>query len=197
LGIGEPRVTAGEAFALARRAVALDGNDAEARTCFGEQLNATGDYEGALAEVESALAISPNLANAYGALGAVLMWSGDPKKGRAALEKGIRLDRRNPNMNLRVLDVTISYYLSREYDTAVEAAERTIRYYPDFSNTYRWLAAALGQTGRIEEAKEVLKTAITMAPTSFDSFVRRRVPWHRPEDYAHMLEDLRKAGWEG
>jgi adenylate cyclase len=28
-------------------------------------------------------------------------------------------------------------------------------------------------------------------------FVRRRVPWHRPEDHAHMLEGLRKAGWEG
>jgi adenylate cyclase len=26
-------------------------------------------------------------------------------------------------------------------------------------------------------------------------FVRRRVPWHRPEDHAHMLEGLRKAGW--
>jgi adenylate cyclase len=184
-------------FALARRAVTLDGNDAEGRTCLGEQLTRRGDYEGALAEVESALVISPNLASAYGALGAVLMWSGHPKKGRTALEKCIRLDPRNPNMNLRLLDITISHYLSGEYDAAVEAAKRAIRYYPDFSNTYRWLAAALGQTGRMEEAKEALTKAIAMAPTAFDMFVRRRVPWHRPEDYAHMLEGLRKAGWEG
>jgi adenylate cyclase len=153
------------------------------------------DYEAALAELELALSASPNFAGAYGILGAVLMWSGSPKKGRDSLEKSIRLDPRNPNMTLRLLDVAISYYLSREYDAAVDAAKRSIRSFPDFSNTYRWLAAALGQTGRIEEAKQALETAITMAPVAFDMFVRRRVPWHRPEDHAHMLEGLRKAGW--
>jgi adenylate cyclase len=118
-------------LALARRAVSLDGNDAEARTCFGEQLlMRRGDYQGALAEVELALAISPNLAGAYGALGAVLMWSGQPRKGRAALEKSIRLDPRNPNLNLRLLDTVISFYLAHEYDAAVEAAKRGIRSYP-------------------------------------------------------------------
>ena len=156
-----------------------------------------GDYEGALAEVESALAISPNLAGAHGILGAVLMWSGHPREGRAALENSVRLDPRNPNMGLRLLDITISFYLSGEYDAAIAAAKRAIRAYPEFSNTYRWLAAALGQTGRVEEAKEVLQKAIAMAPASFDLFVRQRVPWHRPQDYAHMLEGLRKAGWEG
>jgi hypothetical protein len=28
-------------------------------------------------------------------------------------------------------------------------------------------------------------------------YVRARVPWHRAEDYEHMLDGLRKAGWEG
>ena len=28
-------------------------------------------------------------------------------------------------------------------------------------------------------------------------YVRKGVPWMRPEDHAHMLEGLRKAGWEG
>jgi len=27
--------------------------------------------------------------------------------------------------------------------------------------------------------------------------VRNRVPWFRPEDHAHLVEGLRKAGWEG
>jgi hypothetical protein len=124
-------------------------------------------------------------------------WHPGWRKGRAALEKSIRLDPRNPNLNLRLLDIAISYYLSCEYDAAVEAAKRGIRTYPDYSNMYRWLAAALGQAGRIEEAKEALANAIAMAPAAFDMFVRRRVPWHRPEDHAHMLEGLRKAGWDG
>jgi hypothetical protein len=48
-----------------------------------------------------------------------------------------------------------------------------------------------------EIKKEALEKAIAVASPSFEMFVRERVPWHRPEDYAHMLEGLRKAGWEG
>jgi adenylate cyclase len=93
--------------------------------------------------------------------------------------------------------VAIGFYFCHDYEAAIEAAKRTIRAYPEFPNTYRWLAAALGQSGRIEEAKESLEKAIALAPAAFDMYVRRRVPWQRPEDYAHMLEGLRKAGWEG
>src|SRR5262249_27204725 len=45
--------------ALARRAVALDGADAEARSLLCGTLWARGDYEGALAEAERALAMTP------------------------------------------------------------------------------------------------------------------------------------------
>jgi adenylate cyclase len=54
------------AEALARRAVALDGADAEARSCLGWALQARGELEGALAEIERALVMSPNLAVAHG-----------------------------------------------------------------------------------------------------------------------------------
>ena len=66
--------------------------------------------------------------------------------------------------------------------------------YPEYPNTYRWLAAALGQLGRFVEAKVALEKAIAIAPPAFDMYLRRRPPWIRPEDHAHMLEGLRKAG---
>jgi hypothetical protein len=34
-------------------------------------------------------------------------------------------------------------------------------------------------------------------PASFDFQVRERPPWFRPQEHAHMLDGLRKAGWEG
>ena len=46
------------------------------------------------------------------------------------------------------------------------------------------------------EAREALERAIEIGPASFEQYVRQRMPWHRPEDYAHMLDGLRKAGWE-
>jgi len=181
----------------ARQAVVLDAADAEARTCLGRVLLTQGIYEGARIEVEHALAISPNLASAHGMLGSTLIFSGHPKEGLVALERGIRLDPRDPRSGVSVNQVVLSLYFAREYEAAIKAAKRVIHSYPDHPLVYRWLAAALGQVGRIGEAKEALAKAVAIAPASFDLYVRRRVPWHRPEDHAHTLEGLRKAGWEG
>ena len=156
-----------------------------------------GDYEGALAEAEIALAMSPNLALAQGALGETLIHSGQLKEGLAAVQTAIRLDPRDPKLTIRLNNLAVGLYLSGEYETAAEAARRAVRSNPEYPLPYRWLAAALGQLGRTAEAKEALEKAITIAPATFDLYVRQHVPWHRPEDYAHMLEGLRKAGWEG
>jgi adenylate cyclase len=87
--------------------------------------------------------------------------------------------------------------LSGEYEAAVEAAKRVIRTYPDYPMTYPWLVAALGQSGRIEEAKQVLQKSTHIASGAFDLLVRSRAPWYRPEDLDHMIEGLHKAEWQG
>jgi len=140
--------------------------------------------------------MSPNLAAAHGHRGATLIFSGRPKEGLAALETCIRLDPRDPFMSVRLLHIACGLYFSREYEATVEAAKRLILSYPDFPMIYRWPAAALGQLGRVAEAKEALEKAISLAPTAFDMYVRKRVSWFRPEDHAHLLEGLRKAGWK-
>src|SRR5271165_3203933 len=181
------------AEALARRAVALDGADAEARSLLAHTLWRRADYEGALSEVGRALAISPNLASAHGTLGAALIFSGHPREGLVALERSIRLDPRDPRSAIRLNQVALGLYFSRDYAAAVEAAKHAIRSYPDFPNPYRWLAAALAQLGWIEGAREALKKAVAVAPAAFRSAVCERVPWMRREDHAHMLEGLHKA----
>jgi adenylate cyclase len=185
------------AEALARRAVSLDGADAEARSCLGWALQARGELDGALVEIERALAMSPNLAVAHWQRGATLIFSGQPMKGLDALETCIRLDPRDPFMAVRLLHIACGLYFAREYEGVIEAAKRLIRSYPDFPMIYRWPAAALGQLGRTAEAKEWLEKAISYAPAAFKMYVHNRVPWFRPEDHAHLVEGLRKAGWEG
>ena len=183
--------------ALVRQAVAVDGGDPEARSCLAERLLSRGDYQGALAEAEQALMMTPNLASAHGARGSTLIFSGLPKQGLVSLERCIRLDPRSPSSAKHMNRAALGLYFSREYEAAVEMAKRAIRSFPDHPNPYRWLAAALGQLGRSDEAKEVLEKAPAFAPASFEMYVRNRVPWMRPEDHAHMVEGLRKAGWTG
>jgi len=84
---------------------------------------------------------------------------------------------------IRLNLLTLSLYFSRKYEPSAGAVSLP--------------CAALGQLARTAEAKEALERAIEIAPASFDQYVRQRMPWHRPEDYPHMLEGLRKAGREG
>jgi adenylate cyclase len=115
---------------------------------------------------------------------------GTGEEGIAALKTCIRLDPRGPLLAVRLLHVACGLYFSREYEATVEAAKRLIRSYPDFPMIYRWPAAALGQLGRTAEAKAALDMAISRAPTAFDMYIRKRVPWFRLEDHAHLIEGL-------
>jgi adenylate cyclase len=193
-GLSEAR-RSGES--LARRAVALDGADPEALSCLSRALLWHGDFSGSLNEAERALDISPNSASAHGQLGQTLIHLGRPREGVAALNMCMRLDPHDPWVASRLNQLALGLYCSRDYEGAVEAAKRAIRSYPDYPNPYRWLAAALGRLGRIVEAREAREMAVAVAPAAFDMYVRQRVPRMRPEDHAHMLEGLRKAGWEG
>jgi adenylate cyclase len=160
-------------------------------------MNFNGDYEGALVEARRALAISPNLASAHRAIGTTLIFSGDPVGGLAALETCIRLDPRDPLFAWHLNRVAIGHYFCGNYEGSIDVARQLIRTYPDFPLIYRWYAAALGQAGRTAEARAALDKAISIAPASFDMYTRERVPWHRAEDYEHMIDGLRKAGWTG
>ena len=69
--------------------------------------------------------------------------------------------------------------------------------YPDDPLAYRWLAAALGQLGRVDEARKALHEAMSISPTSFDAYVKNGPRFFQPDDFEHMLEGLQKAGWRG
>lgn len=179
-----------------RRAIALDPTDAEARACLAVALRMRGDASAALVEAERALALTPNLASAHGVRGAVLVFTGRWTEGIEALERSIRLDPRDPRAAGRLVQKTVGLYFSRDYTAAIDYARESIRAYPHYPLTYRWLAAALGQLGRTADARLALEEAIAVSPTSFEFYLRSPPPWFRPEDYEHMLEGLRKAGLE-
>lgn len=189
--------TQGEEEALARRAVALDGGDAEAHARLSLALVARGDHAGACAQAERGLSLCPNLAAAHGALGVALAYSGRPRDGLAALEQCIRLDPRSPSLVNRLTQLTLAHYFCGDYEATLEAAKRATRSFPDFPSPYRWAAAALGALGRTAEAKAALQKAIAVSPEAFDFQVLERPPRFRPQEHEHMLDGLRKAGWDG
>jgi adenylate cyclase len=181
----------------ARKAAEIDRQDAEVQLSLGSVALMSGRWEEADQCALLALSLNPYLPRANFLRGSSLIFNGQPAEGRKALLTGLRLNPRDPRSGGKLNEVAISYYFERDYAGAAEAARRAIARASENPLPYRWLAAALGQTGSSEQAREALHYAMSIAPKSFDLYVRSRVPWHREEDYQHMLDGLRKAGWEG
>jgi adenylate cyclase len=181
---------------LARKAVALDENDAEVRARLALAVFLKGDIEGAIQESERALAVNENCADAFGVKGAALVFSGRRQEGREAIAQYLRLSPRDPARPVRLAQIAASRYLDGDYEDAALSARRVIREYPSQPIAYRWLAASLGQLGRTAEAQGVLQSLLATSPSTFDVYVRQRPPQFRSVDYEHMLAGLRKAGWK-
>ena len=181
----------------AHRATAIDPEIADAQIVMAYAAMCAGHTDVAHDHLRLAQASSPNSPTLLACKGFVLVFSNHPVEARQALTESLRLDPRGPNTPGTMQLIAISHYYQRDYVTAVEAARHTVARFPKYHLTYRWLAAALGQLGRTDEAQVALRTAIELSPQSFEFYVCNRPPWHLPENYEHMLDGLRKAGWQG
>ena len=182
-----------EAAPVAQRAIALDPLGPTEQVSVGLIQFCVGNYDAGLSAVHNALSTSPNYAVAHHVLGMCLLFSGHPREALEPIRNATRLDPFDPLGASRLSNIGIAHYYLREYETAVIAVKEALG--SGHTLAYRWLAASLGQVGRLKEAKQALQDGIALAPRSFDMFVRQRVPWMRVEDYEHMLEGLHKAGW--
>jgi adenylate cyclase len=181
----------------AQKAIALDPDDADARAVVALLTATAGNANESSDQALVARASTPNsplvmLVEANG-----LLFGGRPVEARQGFAACLRIDPRGPLSAWAMRQVAISYYYERDYARSVETLRHAIARYPAVANNYRWLAAALGQLGRTEEAGVALQRALEALPRSFEFYTRSRPPWHRPEDHEHMLEGLRKAGWQG
>jgi tetratricopeptide (TPR) repeat protein len=181
----------------ARKAIAIDPDDADARAMVAWTALFAGNADEAYDQVLLARASNPNSPMAILIEAHVLNYTGRPVQARQGLTAYLRADPRGPHSAQAMHQFAISYYYERDYAKSVEALRRVMARYPDAPNNYRWLAAALGQLGRTEEARAALRKALELSPRSLEFYTRRRPPWHRPEDHEHMLDGLRKAGWQG
>ena len=104
---------------------------------------------------------------------------------------------RDPVRPTRLTQLAAAYYFERDYENAVKTALQVIRQYPNNPMAYRWLSASLGELiNRYDEAQVVLRDLQALAPSSLDMWVRQRQSSLREKEYEHMLEGLRKAGWQ-
>jgi adenylate cyclase len=181
----------------ARKAIAIDSNDAAAQGALASAFVLIGNYQAGLDRVERALALNRNSATAYRVKGSALILTGRYSDGRVDAFTSLRLNPRDPISGFTESLIAASYYLEGNYEASLETIGRCMVQYPEFARVRRYLVAALGQLGRREEAATALSELLAIAPHLPDMLIRNRPSYLRPEDHEHILDGLRKAGWQG
>ena len=75
-----------------------------------------------------------------GALGELYANDGRPNDTLAALSKAMRLSPHDPLMWIWMLFVVAAHFYAGDFQAALDAADRLIRFRPDKSNAYRFKA---------------------------------------------------------
>jgi adenylate cyclase len=186
------------ALSWARKALEIDANDADANAIAAYAGMMGGIGEECWARASTAIATNPNSSWAHIAHGALLVYSARPVEGRMAALTALRLSPRDPINSSAFSIIFLSYYFEHDYPNALEAARRAVSRFPELPIAHRYLAATLGQLGRIDDAQGALQQAMALSQAVLDLNVRSRPPpWMRSEDHANFIDGLRKAGWQG
>jgi TolB-like protein len=142
------------AVGLARGALASDSSDPQVMARCGTVFATLGGAhaEGA-ALLDRAIAANPNCAEAYFRGSWVSMWNGDFATALSRADINERLDPLSAEEVARTGIRAAARFFLRDFDAAIEAADRTIRRAPDLHAVRCVLIASLSHAGREGEAR--------------------------------------------
>jgi adenylate cyclase len=185
-----------DAYDLAQRAVTLDPRYPNANFALGLACIWTRRTERGIAAFEEAIKLNPSFAAAHVLLGQMYLYTGRREEAIERAEKGMRLSPSDPRLFIWLPVLAGAHYQMRRYAEAVEAGRRSWSINRNWPVGLRYVVAGLGQIGKVKEAQAALAELKRMdANLEFSASVFRR-NWPNPADVDHLLDGLRKAGFE-
>jgi tetratricopeptide (TPR) repeat protein len=160
----DPRPLWAAAEAKLSKALAAAPNNARAHLYMGQLLVATNRAQRGIEEYERALALDPSLAAARGAMGLAHVYIGRAEETEAHVLEALRLSPRDSVISVWLLHVGSSKAFLGEYDAAVVWLRRSIDANRNNPWSYFYLAACLAHLGRLDEAREELKSGLAVNP---------------------------------
>ncbi|MGO4620965.1 winged helix-turn-helix domain-containing tetratricopeptide repeat protein [Ensifer sp. 2TAB8] len=177
------------ALKLARKAVAIDPDDAGSRWILAYLLAYEQSFEEADTEFAKAIELDPNEADAWAALSDIDVLAGRIEEGLAHIRKAFRL---NPfPASWYYLALGQAQYAAGDYAAAIETlrGDETYR-----TSSRRFLAASLAQLGRLEEARTEVDLFLVTNPDFTIRHWAATEPFRDDAVLAHFVDGLRKAG---
>jgi adenylate cyclase len=173
----------------ANEALRHDETDVRALVLLARSLIAYNRYEEAAVQIDRAIAVNPNDADALAGRGNILVWSGETDKAIDTLELAQRID---PELNsFDRFALSLAYYLKRRYADCIEQAEINQRKSPAANFNRVILAAAYAEADRPTDAARMVESVRNVDPTFEAATFGNKLL--KAGDLAHLRDGLRKA----
>jgi adenylate cyclase len=177
------------ALDAARRATALDPENADAHMVLGYAQAYEGDLESGLAEFATALRINPNHADAWAFLADLTVWDGRADAAIDCARKAFRLNPYPPEVYYWLL--AYAQYAARRYQDGVDTLGHDAALGP---GSLRILASCLAQLGRLDEARDATQRYLAVIPHFSANAWGRTQHFRNNGDRQHFIEGYLKAG---
>jgi TolB-like protein len=179
------------ALELARKAVALDPNDAGCHWVLANLLTYERSFAEADHEFAKAIELDPNDADIWATLSDSAVLEGRIKESLEYIQKAFRL---NPFPGgLYYLTLAVAQYANRDYQAAIASLVREETYRNTSSR--RFLAASLAQLGRLDDARSEVELFLISNPHFTIGHFISTQPFRDNATRDHFVDGLRRAGF--
>jgi TolB-like protein/class 3 adenylate cyclase len=185
------------AEAAAAKALSLAPDHALAHLSLGMVLGFTNRAAQGIAEYERALALDRNMAGAHALIGQNKLFIGRAEETEAHVLEALRLSPRDPWVYIWLLTAGFAACLLGRNEEAASWFRRSIEANRNYALCHFSYAAALVNTGRMDEARSEIATGLSL-DRGFTIANFQTAVWSDNSVYlaqrARMIDDMRRAG---
>ena len=150
-------------------------------------------HDRALASLRRALEINPNCSIAYGSMGTMLAWAGEPEASIERNELALRINPQDPSNFFRRFGLALAHYVAGRHAEAVTHAAAVSQTRPAWWLGQLIYCASLAKLHRRDEAAVILADLGRLRP-GFDAAALEVLPFAKRRDLEHLADGLRHAG---
>ena len=153
-----------------------NGDSAEARLLMGTTKLMVSDFSGALADLQKAVRLNPNLPDLYAYYGAALLATGDQPRAQSAFERALEDDPNNFDANLRM---GMLLRQDEKYEAALRYLQHALEIRPGDVGVRYQIATAKLSLGQVEQARGDLESLVAEAPNFTEAHVSLATVYYR------------------
>ena len=188
------------ALAAVETAAELAPNDPAVQRTLGKIWSNCGRHDQAVSALRRAVEIAPFDFHSWGRLGRTLCYGGEPeelREGQAILDRILASAPNHPMVNYWLYFKANACLREERPEDAARAARKSVEIQPGYAGAWVTLANALGQQGKIDEARGAMERAQKANPALTPEHLFQQIKIAGGGDAAHAeraLAGLKAAG---